>query len=63
MAKEIVLVKPTWVSGVVKQPETVVSLPDADASYLVSIGRAEFVAESAPQVDAEVKPKNKGKTK
>jgi hypothetical protein len=60
MAKEIVLIKPTWVEGEIKPVETVVSLPNADAQYLVSIGRAEYV-KGGESAEGGEKPAKKGR--
>jgi hypothetical protein len=45
---EIKTLKPMWADGKIVEPGHVLSLPDADAAYLISIQRAERVTADAP---------------
>lgn len=65
MAKEIAAIKPFFVAGKVLQAGEVTSLSDADAQYLVSIGRAEYVGKelTGEPVDFEQGAKDAAKQK
>lgn len=50
---EIITTTPAWFDGAPVDSGTVVDVPEADAAYLIGIGRAEHVTPAPSEAPAE----------